>query len=201
MPRLSDNELSLGRVYATALLNLAESQGEGEWLLKELLDLAGKVEEDADLKAFLSSPMIGPAAREATIEKLFRGRYSDLFVNSLQILSAKGRLSFLAGVAEAYRLAYDELRGRVDVQVRSAATLPADLRTRLVELMSTYTGRQAELMETVDASLLGGMIVQIGDQKFDMSVASKLRNLGEALRNRASREIHKGATFLETSAG
>ena len=54
------------------------------------------------------------------------------------------------------------------------------------------SGREALLQEIVDPALLGGMVVKIGDQKADASVASRLHALGDALLDRASREIQRG---------
>ena len=200
MAKVDEQELAVARVYAGAMLQLAHARGEADGLLNELLDLAGRVEKDAELERFLSSPLIDVDARRATIEKLFRGRRSDLFVDSLQVLNRKDRLGIIRGVAHEYRLAHEELHGRVEVFVRTAAPLSHKLRAKLKEVASRRAGKEADLVETIDESLIGGLVMRIGDEKLDASIATRLRKLAGVLLDRASREIHGGRTYLEGTA-
>ncbi len=197
MANISDRESALARLYAAAMLDLAQACGEVDVLLGELLDFAGRVNEDADLHAFLVSPMVDVETRRKVLEKLCRGDCSDLFVDSLQVLSRNGRLGLIGNLAEAYRLAREELRGRVQVHVRTASPLTDELRMRLKDVATRQTGKEAELVETVDESLVGGLILQIGDRKFDTSVATRLKRLAGALLERASQEIHSGRVHWE----
>lgn len=200
MAGVSDQELTIARVYGSAMLHLAQATGEVDSLLEELRDLAGRVEQDEKLDGFLTDPTVDTAARTLTIERLFRGKYSDLFVNSLLVLNLKGRLGLVRAVAEAYHLEREDLQGRVEVHVRTASPLSDALREQLRTVVSQQAGKEATLVETIDESLIGGVVVQIGDRKFDASVATKLRNIGEALRERAAREIQSGKTYFEGSA-
>ena len=85
----------------------------------------------------------------------------------------------------------------MEVHVRTATPLTAELREKLTALAARRTGREPYLIETVDESLIGGLVMRIGDEKFDASVATKLKVLRGALSNRASREIHSGRSFWE----
>ncbi len=197
MPGTSDQESAVARVYATAMLDLAQSRDQVDLLLSELLDFAAWVEKEADFETFLSTPMVDVETRRKTLEKLFRGKYSDLFVDSLQVLNRKDRLGLVRTVAEAYRLAHEALHGRVEVHVTTAAPLTDELRAKLKDVVDEHTGKEAVLVEAVDESLIGGLVVQIGDQKFDASVATKLTALAGTLLERASREIRGDRVFVE----
>jgi F-type H+-transporting ATPase subunit delta len=197
MAKIDGQQMAVARVYAGAMLRLAQSRGEAEQLENELLELAGRVETNPEFARFLSSPLVDAKARRAAIEKLFRARYSDLLVDSLQVLNRKDRLGIVRAVAEAYRLAYEELRGRVEVHVTTATPLNEPLRNQIRAVAEEKTGKSADLVETVDESLIGGLIMRIGDQKFDASVATKLRTIASSLLERASLEIHSGRTYLE----
>ncbi len=196
----SDQGSSIARVYAEAILRLAESQGDVNVLLKELQELSGCVESDDGFREFLSSPTVDVAARRQAIERLFRGKYSDLMVDALQVLNRKGRLALIPAIAESYRHGRDELQGRIEIRVISAVPLPEDFREKLKTATTNYTGKEPELVESVDESLIGGLIVQIADEKFDGSVVRKVRKLTNILRDRASREIHSGRTYWTDSA-
>lgn len=191
---------AVARVYASALFDLAQSKDQVDTLLEELGDLTAHLKRDADFADFLSTPAVNTAVRGAVIEKLFRGRYGDLLVDSLQVLNNRERLGALGAVAQAYQRLHKDGRGHVDVHVRTAVPLTDALRTQVRELAGKLAGKQADLVETVDASLLGGLIVQIGDEKFDASVRTRLQTLRSALLERASRELHSGKSHFEAVA-
>lgn len=200
MAAVSGQQLAVARVYADAMIRLAEAQGEVDLLLTELQEFAAQVEGDEEFRTFISSPTIKAETRKRVLEKILRGRYSDLLVDSVQVLNRKGRLELIRAVALAYSRAHEKLRGRVEVHVCTATPLTAALREKLTVLTARRTGREPHLIETVDDSLIGGLVVRIGDEKFDASVATKLKTLGRALRDRASREIHSGRSHWEGAA-
>ncbi len=188
----ANHELTaLAEVYARSLLGLAEAQGQTDAVLHELAELAGHAESDAEFARFLSSPMIDGDARQATIEKLFRGRLGDLTVDALQVFNRKDRLGLLGAIAECYRLLCEELRGQVDVFVQTAVPLPDGLRPRVKQIADAYTGKDAQLVESVDPALIGGMSLKFGDEKLDATVATKLKVLSEAFARRGSEAIHE----------
>ena len=196
MASVDERSLALGRVYALAILALAEPQGQGEAVLEELAGLAGLLASDADLELFFASPLIEEEAREEVIEKTLRGRASDLLVDALQVINRKGRLGQLRAIAEAYRLEYRGLHGMVDARVRTAVPLSPELRERLRAAVARFTGKQPDLTEKVEPSLLGGMVVEVAGKKIDTSVSSRLSQLGAAFDRRASQEIQRGSSAL-----
>lgn len=200
MAGVSVQELTIARVYSSAMLKLAEERGDVNVLFEELGDLAGRVDADPALAGFFTDPTVDAGHRTQAIERLFRGRYSDLFVDSLQVLNQKGRLGLIRAVAETYRLERETLQGRVEVHVRSATALTDALRNELRTAAGKHTGMEADLVETVDESVIGGLVVQIGDRKFDGSVATRLRRMGHSLKERASTEIHSGKKYFEGAA-
>jgi len=196
----SDRELTLAGVYSGAMLVLAERQGQSDALLDELLDLAAYLEKHADMAAYFSSPIVDGEARARSIETWFRGRASDLLVDSLQVLNRKERLELLPAIAEAYRLDHEALRGQVDVHVRAAVPLAEEDRRRLKEVAAVLSGREARLVEHLDESVIGGLVVQIEDRKYDACVATRLKKLVRVLAERASREIHSGRSYFVGTA-
>lgn len=197
----SDEGLAIARVYAAAMLRLAEARGETDFLLAELQDIAARIGENGELATFLSSPTVDRETRRKVIEKLFRGKHSDLFVDSLQVLNRKGRLGLLRSVAEAYAFAREEQRGLVRVKVRTAIPMTTELRAGLKKAAGRYSGKEADLVETLDESLIGGLVVQIGDEKFDGSVLGRLKRLGDAMSNRAAHEVYSGRMHVEGAGG
>ena len=193
MKSVDDGNLGLGRLYAKALLDLADEQGNADGLLDELSDLADYLEGNPELVSHFGSPLVEGTDRARTLEKAFRGRASDLLVDALQVINRKGRLGSLRAIAEAYRQELRDRRGQVDVFVRTAVPLTEGLRARLSDSLAQFTGRKPTLIEKVDPSVIGGLVVEVAGTKIDTSVASRLKSLGAALERRASEEIHRGA--------
>lgn len=184
-----DRQDAIARVYAEALFRLSEARGESEQLLAELAELVRFSREHPGIAEPLLSPLADPAKRRASIDRIFRGRASDLFVDTLQVLNARGRLALFAAVAEAFRKLFQRSRQVLDVHVETAVPLSAEQRAALAELTLALTGSRANLLESVEPRLLGGLVVRARDRKFDTSLRSKLDRLRGLLSQRASQEI------------
>jgi F-type H+-transporting ATPase subunit delta len=197
MATYEDKALAVASVYSDALLQLAEESGQADRVLEEIVGIASLMEKDADLASFLSSPTVEAVTRHRVIEKVFRGRVSDLLVDALQILAKRERLAILGAAAHTYRAAHERLRGVAEVDVCTATPLTAEYRSRIAELAAKSCGKKVAVNERIDPRVIGGLIVRIGDRKFDMSVAAGLRAVGRRLLERASTEIHRGSLAVE----
>lgn len=196
MAKVDDRDLDVAGVYARSMIELAAQRGEDAALLEELDELTKYLEQNRELEEFLGSPLVDDDVRARSIEKAFRGRASDLLVDSIQVINRKGRLALLAAIAEAYRREYRDRHGLAEVSVRTAVPLTPALREQLSAAITNFSGKRPILTEKVDPSLIGGMVVEVEGQKVDTSLASRLRGLSAALQRRASQEIHSGRTYL-----
>jgi len=199
MAKIDERDLAVGRLYAEAMLGLAEERGQSDALLDELKELVDFLDQNPKVEHFLASQMVDEEGRAKVLEDLFRGQASDLLLDSLQVINRKGRLGSLRAIAEGYRAALRDLRGWMDVHVRTAVPLSDALRTRLTAALAASTSRKPALVEHVDPAVIGGLIVQIEGRKIDASLASRLHHLSEALLARASREIHSGKAYVAES--
>lgn len=184
----------LARIWAAALLRVAEEQGVSDAVLGELEEVARYGEANPGFaRAFLSS--VGPAEqRRAAFERILRGRVSEVFADFVQVLDRKGRSGLLPEVARAYRAALQASRGIVDVEVVSVAPLGGAERERVAAAVRRRTGLEARLIERIDPSLLGGLVVRVRDSKFDSSLRTRLEKMRHALLERATHEIIQGRT-------
>jgi F-type H+-transporting ATPase subunit delta len=194
--RVDEQEVAVADVYAAALLKLAEKQGEGDAVLEELEAISGLLGEHPEFAGFLSSPMVDVEARRVAIDKTFDGNANELLVNTLQVMNRRNRLDLLEALKTAYSRDLDEARKRESVEVTTAVPLTESSRERLRQTVSAMTGRETRLIESVDESLIGGLVVKIGDQKIDSSVARSLTLLRRRFEERASAEVH---TFAVSS--
>ena len=190
----------MARIYARSAFALADQQGAAESLQDELEELVKQLDKEPALENFLTSPLVEIGERQQMLDRLFAGQMSEILLDTLQVMNRKGRSGLVRALAEAYRQEFEERTGRVTVTVRTAVALSESLRQQLLEATSRFTGREASLMETVDESLIGGMILLVGDQKIDSSVAKELRQLEAQFLDRASMESRKDETYFVGSS-
>jgi F-type H+-transporting ATPase subunit delta len=192
----TDQAHPVARVYAESLIRLAAEQGREDEVRDELEALAGIVDADGALARFLDSPLVEDEAKRTTLEDALRGRASDLVVDTLQVMRRKGRLGLLRTVAQAYRELWTARRNRVEVGVVSAVALTDELRGLLERALAKRTGHEPVLIERVEPGLLGGLVISIGDDKIDSSVASGLERVHGDLLARASRELLEEKSYV-----
>jgi F-type H+-transporting ATPase subunit delta len=180
----------VARIYAEALLNAANKQGQADAIQQEFESfLREALPSVPDLEAFLFSGVIGRKQKAEIITKVFEGRTSEIFFNFLQVLNEHERLDLLRPIGAAYRQLRDQQARRVRVQVRTAVELPADQRERLLGQLRQTFQVEPVLQEQVDPDLLGGLIVRVGDWVYDASVRRELETLRSELIARSSHEI------------
>jgi F-type H+-transporting ATPase subunit delta len=197
MQSVDEVGVAIAGVYARALLDIADKSGAADSVREELDGLVALANRDSAFAHFLESTVIDVDQRRASLEKMFRGRLSDLVLDTLQVLNRKDRLMLLEEVARQYVLALEESRNEVEITVTTAKPLDESSRTELMEALKRHTGAGPVVTEEVDENLIGGMIVRVGDEKIDFSVATKLRRLHQLLLERASHEIHSGRHYYE----
>jgi F-type H+-transporting ATPase subunit delta len=192
----------VAQVYAEALLNAAEKKGQTDAVLEELDSLVNDIfRADRYLEAFLAGAAIGRDKKAQVLRKLFEGRASEVFVNSLMVLNHHDRLGLLRPILAAAREIHDQRRRRMRVHVRSAVPLPNDQTDRLrKELWETF--HLEPVLETqVDSDLLGGMVVRVGDWLYDASVSTQLDMIRHQLIARSSHEIQIGRDRFSSAIG
>jgi len=195
------SERRVARVYADALLSVAEQRGQAADVGRELQAVVREVySKSPDIEATLASPVVKRSAKVPVLEHAFKNNVSDLLFNFLIVLNAKDRLSLVRHVAAAYRDIVDERAKRVRVSVRSAVPLSDEQTERLKQAIGEATGLEPIIQPKVDESLLGGMIVQVGDQVFDSSVRYRIEAMRNQLLARSSYEIQAGRDRFSSNA-
>lgn len=189
-------------VYARALLGAAEKAAHTEETLEEL-DLL--VEEVLDpfpqFEAVLVSDVIAAVEKLGILDRTLKGRIGNLLLNFLKVTARHGRLGLLRAIRQAAHRLYDELRGRVAVQVATAAPLEDGLAGRLVERLREMTGGEPQLSQTVDPDLIGGVVLRIGDTLYDGSVAARLKQLRAQMIQRSVHEIQSRRDRFRSASG
>ena len=200
MANVIDKQIAVARVWADALFNLASAAGRDDEMLAELEGLVEVADAEPRLIELLASPLVDDRTKEGLIEKLLRGQGSDLLVDALQVMREKGRLGLIRAVARVYREGWLKRKNHVEVRVKTAVPLSDELRQELRLAAAERTNRHPILVEKVDPDLLGGIVIVIGDHKYDGTVLRELERLESLILARASRELISGKSYFTEGA-
>lgn len=167
---------SVSRVYAQALLELAEEAGQLDAIAQEVADLSVLLAGNDDLRRLFDSRAIGTEARGQMIERVFQGKVSVTLYQFLRVVNAKNRLDALPAIFVAFGEKLDDKRGIVKVDAHVATALDAGQADRVAAAVGdSLGGKKVVLNQHIDPSLIGGLKLQIGDEMIDASVATQLK--------------------------
>ena len=167
------------RRYAQAVFSIALEREELDRWQSDLRRIASLV-EDAVLVDWLESPKFHFGDKT----KLVSERLEDvnpLALNLVYLLITRGRLSMVGDIADEYQRLLDSYRGIEHAEVITAIPLNDEDKLRVEKRLSVITGKKVMLKPEVDSSVIGGVIVRIGDKLLDGSTRSKLEVLNREL--------------------
>ncbi|GAB0115374.1 F0F1 ATP synthase subunit delta [Acidisoma sp. C75] len=181
----SSNQILAGR-YATALFDHAEEMGWLDRVIEEMDALGRLIDESAEFRAFLANPLIDiQESTKAVRAVLAEQGFGSIVQNFVGVIAQNRRLFFLRSIVQGFADLVDKKRGVVRAEVVSAHPLTevqsTQLRARLTEL---GYGR-VQIHQSVDPSLLGGLVVKLGARLYDTSLKSRLQRLQYAMKGAA----------------
>ena len=179
----------LGDVYAKALLGFAENSGDSETLLGELEQVVSLMDELPKLRSVLESLRVPHEEKGKLLQTAFADKLNKDLLNFLKIVSRRGRFDCLGAIAGSARRMHDEMAGRVVALVTTAEAIDEATRDRVAEQLAQKLGKQVEIQSEVDPSIIGGMVVRVGDTVFDGSVVNQLGRIRTQAIKRASDAI------------
>ncbi|XP_030035454.2 ATP synthase subunit O, mitochondrial [Manduca sexta] len=170
--------------YASALYSAATKSKALDSVEKELSQFQQSLKTDAKLKEFIVNPTLKRNLKVDALKHVAtKINLSATTSNLLGILAENGRLGKLEAVINAFKIMMAAHRGEVTCEVITAKPLDQAQRQNLEAALKKFLKNNETLQLTakVDPSLIGGMIVSIGDKYVDMSVASKVKKYTELI--------------------
>lgn len=164
--------------YAKSLISLAEERDVLEQVKGDMEIILSVCEESQDFSNMLKSPVVKADKKSAILNQVFGSKISELSLSFLNLLTSKKREAILGAVAENYINLYNESKNIVSATVTTAAAITEDIKAQvLTQLKSVVGDADVRIEERVDASLIGGFVLRVGDLEFNASVANKLQKL------------------------
>ena len=166
------------RRYAKALLQIGDKQGNVPQLQQELDTVASAVAGNADLSRLVASPLVLPAKKAEVFETILASaKVSETLRHFFRVVAEAGRLNLLPELMRTFSDLVDERAGIVEAKVSSAQPLTEAQTKALVASLGARTGKTIRLSWHQDATLLGGLKVQVGSTVLDASLQGQLRQL------------------------
>ncbi len=181
----------LGSVYAKALLGVGEKSGNTDQLLDELSAVAEAVSNQPSLNSTLQSPQVGAEEKLKLVGKIFEGKVSGPLMNFLKVLVGKDRFDCVAAISAAAKKLNDEKGGEIQATVTTAEQIDDSARDEIAKQLSQKLGKKVKLDSIIDASVVGGVVVRIGDTVYDNSVVGQLQQVRQRAMEKATEAIRE----------
>ena len=170
----------VARRYAAALMGIAEERGRIDAVAADLDSVNRLLATSRELQLLVASPVVRPGKKRAIFHDLFASSLGEEVRVFLDLLINKGREEHIPGLAEEFAALRDAHLGIVTAHAATAIPIDKQQQDHLQARLADITGRTIRLALQLDPSLVGGLVVRIGDTVYDGSVTRQL----ELLRHR-----------------
>ena len=173
--------LIVARRYARALNEDAAQKNAVKNVDDDIAMIQESLAGSPELRRFFSDPMINSDKKESVISALFEKKVHKITYAFLQLLAKKRREDILPDILQAYTDLRNEQSGIIEALVRVAYPLNDKEESKVKDSIEALTGKQVSLKTEVDASIMGGIIIRVGDMVYDGSVKHQLNTLKDRL--------------------
>jgi F-type H+-transporting ATPase subunit delta len=162
--------------YAKAVLSLATDQKAADAVNIDMKLISSTIADSKDLKEMLQSPVIPSTVKESVLLEVFK-KSNKTTLSLINLLMTNNRIDILSDVALKYSQLFDHSRGIELATVTTAIPLTDALNKKVLAKAKELTGKDVEVENIVDESILGGFILRIGDIQYNASIANQLSKL------------------------
>jgi F-type H+-transporting ATPase subunit delta len=166
----------IARVYADALFSVAKEKDTLDEIRDQLGEFADTLAENGDLQVFFFSPYFSSAEKRDGIARSISGAEAEL-VNFLELLAEKHRMPAIFRIRQRFDELWAKEKGQIEVRLTSAVELDPEIVERVGSEIERQTDKKIELSSDVDESIIGGLVLQVGNMVLDASVRSRLERL------------------------
>ena len=170
--------------YAKSVLDLAIEKGQLDAVYTDMLLLQGLIRSSRELANLLKSPIINPDKKDKILNAITAGKVSGITSTFIKLLITKNREVYLAEIVNAFVDQYKEYKGIQTVKLTTAVPVSEELKKTIVDKISADKSlKNIELVTAIDEKLIGGFVLEIGDEMVDGSIAFDLKNIKKQFQN------------------
>ena len=166
--------MELARKYARAIFELACEENALSAYGNDLAKVQQTYVDCPELKAYLCNPNIQPEDKKSLLKEVFEGRVREMVLNFLLLLIDKRRMMVFEAISAIFVQLSNEKLGIAVADVTTVGALSKEQTKELTKRLESITGKQVTLREHRDPSLIGGVVVRIGDRRIGGSIKGRL---------------------------
>ncbi len=173
----------ISKRYAKALLSLGQEDGNYAEYGDNLKEFAGFCEENPEFSKMICNPVFSVDDRKEVLNAILeKSLFADYVKNFLRLLLDKNRIRDIEDVSANYTRLTDEISNIIRAKIITARPLKVEAMDNLDAVLAKITSKTVKTDVEEDASLIGGLVVKVGDLVLDGSVRAQLEGLKESLK-------------------
>jgi ATP synthase F1 delta subunit len=176
--------MEAARVYADALFRAAKEDGKLDAVRDQLAEFTDAVEQSRELQLFLFSPYFSSQEKIEGLRKAIDGIEPEM-ENFLELLIEKHRMPLIFRIRREFEDLWRKENKLLDVTVTSAIELDPAVLEEIGGEIEKQTGQAVQLESRVDDSILGGLVLQVGNMVLDASIRNRLEKLRKSIASAA----------------
>lgn len=167
--------------YAEALFQVGEETNSTTKLYEELNAVVDTLKSNKDFYGVLKSPLVGKGDKRELLEKVFAGQISSSLNNFLKIMADKDRVSAIEAIQKSFKELLNEKNNIIEGIAITAVPMSQEEIKQLEAKLSSKYNKNVTLENNVDESIIGGVLVRLGNEEIDGTVKARLANMKNQL--------------------
>ncbi|MBQ2764875.1 MAG: ATP synthase F1 subunit delta [Firmicutes bacterium] len=172
---------TVAKRYAKALYDIGTEQGKSEIFAENINEIAALLEENQEIGLMLLNQSIQSADKKKAMGLIIEG-VDGMVKNFVNLVIDKNRADSLVAMCASYKELMEEQANVARAEIVSAVPLTEEQVKKIEDKFSGIVGQTVKAETSVDASLIGGVQVRIGDTVYDGSLANQLKKLNDSLK-------------------
>jgi F-type H+-transporting ATPase subunit delta len=177
------SELRVASRYAKSLIDLSKEQQILDTVKNDLSVFQQTLRQNAALQNLLKSPIVTNGDKIAVLNKIFGKSFQKLTLDFFKIVVNKNRAAVLESISTSFMDQYNALNNIISASVKTAQAIDATVAAEVTSFIEKQSGKKVSLTTSVDPTLIGGLVIQVGDNLYDASIAGKLNKVKQNLLN------------------
>lgn len=175
--------IRVAKRYAKALIEIAEELKKLDRITSDVQLIDSVIKSSRDLQLFLKSPIVKEEKKREILKEIFSdSRVDPVTLKFILLLVEKKREDLLHDIVKVYQQLYDEKMGIVTAEITTAVETNNSDKKKIEKKIVELTGaKSVKAIYKVDPSIIGGVVIRIGDTVYDASLKRKIQLLREQL--------------------
>ncbi|MTI46865.1 F0F1 ATP synthase subunit delta [Sporosalibacterium faouarense] len=173
----------VGRRYAQALFEVAIELDKLESFKEEINGVSAVFDSEPKLKTIFEHPKLSKNEKKDIVNSIFKEKISQEVLNLMYIIVDKGRERYINSISKEYTALSNEKQGIIEATAITAVEMDEAEKSKLQENLSKKFSKKVILTNTIDESVIGGVLVRVEDKVIDSSIRGKLDMIEKSLKD------------------